>query len=270
MDDDGRKITYPIRLNRYIAICGIASRRRSDELISSGRVKVDGQIVQSLGHTLVSPASVEVDGHPIAPTRKVYIAMNKPRGVVSAVSDERERTVIDLLPAHYRQLGIFPVGRLDLDSTGLIILTNDGDLANEILHPSHGVERTYIAKLRDPMSDELLERWRGGLMIDDKFARPIKVDRVARCRDPRDAGTKFRIVLGEGFKREIRLIARALGNRVSKLKRIAFGDFYIQKLPRGGICEYNNREIMELIFGGRAVKAPPTGIGRKLQDVSEG
>lgn len=253
MSEDGSDILFPIRLNRYIAKCGEASRRHADELISSGRVAVDGAVVNSLGYTLAAPAKVEVDGREISPARHVYIVMNKPRGVVSAVSDERERTVIDLLPAHYRGRGVFPVGRLDLDSTGLIILTNDGDFANSILHPSRGIMRTYEARLRDPMDDETLERWRSGVEIDGKIAVPIKVERVENVvkyhkGDRRD----LRIVLGEGFKREIRRMADALGNRVIRLKRIGFGKIFLENLPNGAFCEYNHDELAIMILeGGR-------------------
>lgn len=258
--EDGTE--YPIRLNRYIASCGVSSRRGADELIASGSVKVDGVVVTAPGTILHAPSRVEIDGREISTKPLVYIAMNKPRGVLSAVRDKRDRTVIDLLPPRLKELGVFPVGRLDKDSEGLIILTNDGEFAQSVLHPSNGVRRTYDVTLERPVNDMYLEKWRRGTEIEGRMARPISVDRMS--------AHELRVVLGEGFKREIRLIARALGNRVSKLKRIAFGDFYIQKLPSGGICEYNNREIIELIFGGHAVNATPTGIGRKLQDVSEG
>lgn len=239
--------SFPIRLNKYIASCGASSRRGADELIADGRVSVDGELVTSLGYVLSAPADVCVDGRPIAPARRVYIAMNKPRGVLSAVRDERCATVIGLLPTRYARLGLFPVGRLDLDSEGLIILTNDGDLAQSILHPSKGVRRTYIAHLASELSDAALDAWRAGVDIGERHARPISVEREDGRLDV------CRVVLGEGFKREIREMARAIGSRVTRLKRIGFGEFFLEKLPTGAFCEYNYDEISRMIFFGGMV-----------------
>lgn len=253
---------YPIRLNRYIASCGASSRRGADELIASGAVRVDGEEVTSPGFVLQGPSFVELNGREITAKPLVYIAMNKPRGVISAVRDARDRTVIDLLPPRLRELGVFPVGRLDKDSEGLIILTNDGEFAQSVLHPSKGVNRTYDVSLVRDVAGDALERWRSGVMIEGRAARPISVERLAERR--------LRIVLGEGFKREIRLMARELDNRVVTLKRIGFGKFFLQKLPSGGICEYNAQEIIERILGSSSKRAGTMGIGTQLQDVSEG
>lgn len=232
------------RLNKYIASCGSISRRRADELIASGRVRVDG-VVATPG-TMVGPSSVvELNGEPLVPTRKVCLVMNKPRGVVSAVIDQRERTIVDTLPEEFRELGVFPVGRLDKDSEGLILLTNDGDLAQRISHPSNGVRRTYRVRLTRPIEDDGIEAWRRGAQIDGGFARPLSVER----KGP----DKLIVVLGEGFKREIRLLARALGFRVERLKRIGIGRLFLEKLPPGGFCEYNCEEVLKMIlYGGKA------------------
>jgi 23S rRNA pseudouridine2605 synthase len=175
--------------------------------------------------------------------------MNKPRGVLSAVSDERERTVIDLLPAFYRSLGVFPVGRLDRESEGLIILTNDGAFAQELIHPSKGVPRTYIVRLRYEVNEARLAEWQSGVVVGDRRRAPLEVTREADDA----AGRCFRVVLGEGFKREIRLMAGAIGNRVVRLRRVAIGKLFLEKLPVGAFCEYNCKEMLDMISSGGQV-----------------
>ncbi|GHV56534.1 pseudouridine synthase [Synergistales bacterium] len=242
---DPREISYPIRLNRYISSCGAASRRKADELIASGRVAVDGTIDVSLGQTLNKPSEVRVDGEVIGAQRLVYIVMNKPRGVLSAVSDRRDRTVMNLMPNFYRKLGIFPVGRLDKESEGLIILTNDGKFSQEIIHPSSCIKRVYMVFLSAAIGAEALDNWRDGVMIDGRLAKPIEVSRGD------ETGKIFKVVLGEGFKREIRLMVRALGSRVLKLRRIGIGNLFIKNLPLGAFNEYNYKDLSDMIkFGG--------------------
>jgi 23S rRNA pseudouridine2605 synthase len=239
------EISFPMRLNRYIASCGVASRRKADEMIKSGRVTVDGSIEESMGRVLNGNESVRVDGRDIAPAKRVYLIMNKPRGILSAVSDSRERTVLDLLPEHYGRLGVFPVGRLDKESEGLIILTNDGAFAQEIIHPSSGVRRIYSVTLRLELDARGAAEWRSGVVINDRRVRPLEIL-------PLDGvpGKRFRVVLGEGFKREIRLMAEALGNRVDRLKRTGFGNLSLEKLPAGAYNEYNYTVIRKMIRDG--------------------
>ena len=241
-------IEYPIRLNRYISACGLASRRKADELISSGRVTVDGAEERALGCVLEAPATVCVDGREISAARSVYIVMNKPRGIVSAVSDARDRTVLDLLPDFYRPLGLFPVGRLDKESEGLIILTNDGIFAQDILHPSKGVHRTYLVWLKYDLPPERLAAWRAGLEIEGRLMKPLDV----RIEDA-GGGRLCRVVLGEGYKREIRLMVIALGNRVARLRRIGIGGLLLKKLPVGSFCEYNYSGVRSMIDRGGEV-----------------
>lgn len=229
-----------VRLNRYISMCGEASRRGADELIAAGRVTIDG-VRASLGDIVPDGAVVAIDGREISPTRKIYIALNKPRGVLSAVTDERERTVIDLLPRHFTQLGVFPVGRLDKDSEGLLLITNDGDFAQRVTHPSNEVPRTYEVLLQRPITSEADARWRDGTVIDGHTAKPLELERLGARR--------YRVVLGEGFKREIRLMVREVGGHVARLRRVGIGRFFIEQLPEGSFCEYNHDEIVKKIFG---------------------
>jgi 23S rRNA pseudouridine2605 synthase len=241
-------VFYPMRLNRFIASCGVASRRKADELMMEGRVEVDGRVETSLGRVLDGPADVRIDGTPISPARKVYIIMNKPRGVLSAVSDRREETVMDLLPDFYRGLGIFPVGRLDKESEGLLVLTNDGKFAQELIHPSHGVRRTYSVLLRRNIDEKMMNEWAGGVIIDGRLAKPLALSPVGEA--PWKA---FEVTLGEGFKREIRLMVLALGNRVASLRRIRIGNLFLRKLPLGAFNEYNYDEIKRMIRDGGEV-----------------
>lgn len=244
---DVERISYPVRLNRYIASCGVAARRKAEELIRAGRVTVDGIVETSVGRVLREPASVCVDGVEIGLVRPVYIVMNKPKGVLSAVSDSRERTVMDLLPGFYGTLGLFPVGRLDKDSEGLIILTNDGEFAQGLIHPSSGVRRTYLVLLRYDLSEKNMKEWRNGVIIEGRRLKPLEVT----AAEGDETGRRFRVVLGEGFKREIRLMVQAVGNRVARLQRIAIGGLFMKRLPIGMFCEYNYVELQNMIsYGG--------------------
>jgi 23S rRNA pseudouridine2605 synthase len=244
-----RRIEFPMRLNRYLAICGIASRRKAEELITAGRVSVDGGVETSVGRVLNGPADVRVDGRAIGPVRRVYIVMNKPVGVLSAVSDARERTVMDLLPVFYGHLGLYPVGRLDKCSEGLIILTNDGRFAHNLIHPSKRVERTYLVELKYPLCGGKLEEWRDGIIVDGRLLKPAS---VSSAGEP-DAGRSFRVVLWEGVKREIRLMAGSLGNEVTGLRRIGIGRLFLNKLRNGAFCEYNYDELYGMIMLGGEV-----------------
>jgi len=240
---------YPIRLNRYLASCGVCARRKADELISSGRVYVDGKQETALGRVLASPSEVCVDGVPVAPARPVYIVMNKPRGVLSASSDDREDTVLDLLPEFYRSLRPFPVGRLDKESEGLIILTNDGQFAQELIHPSKGVKRTYLVYLRYSIDEKRMKEWQRGVIINERFVKPISVTRA----DEYAEGRCFKVVLGEGIKREIRLMAEALDNRVVRLRRVGIGKMVLRRLPLGAFNEFSRGEMSEMLMSGGEV-----------------
>ncbi|MDR1885445.1 MAG: pseudouridine synthase [Synergistaceae bacterium] len=240
---------FPVRLNRYLAVCGICARRKADVLIASGRVTVEGVAETSPGRVLDRPLDVRVDGRAAVPVRRAYIVMNKPSGVLSAVSDARERTVLDLLPDSYRPLGLYPVGRLDKDSEGLIVLTNDGKFARELIHPSRCVERTYFVTLRRALRAEKLDEWRSGVIIEGRLFKPIEVTDL----DGPARGLRFKVVLGEGVKREIRLMAASLGSSVEKLQRVGIGRLFLKKLPRGAFYEYNHKKLRDMISRGGEV-----------------
>ncbi|MDR1915815.1 MAG: rRNA pseudouridine synthase [Synergistaceae bacterium] len=246
MSDEAR-IEFPMRLNRYIALCGIAARRKAERLIISGRVTVGNVVELSPGRVLSGPEEVRVDGIVIGCARGAYIVMNKPRGVLSAVSDAREQTVLDLLPDFYRSLGVFPVGRLDSDSEGLMILTNDGKFAHKLMHPSSGVKKTYIVFLRHVLERKQMMEWTRGVIIEGRVAKPLEISPAG------DGQRCVRIVLEEGFKREIRLMAKALGNRVVRLQRIGIGALFLKKLPLGAFCEYNYEDLQNMLIKGGEV-----------------
>ncbi|MDR3279935.1 MAG: rRNA pseudouridine synthase [Synergistaceae bacterium] len=240
---------FPMRLNRYIALCGEASRRKAEALISSGLVTVDGLVERALGRVLSGGEDVRVDGRAIGVTRSVYMALNKPRGILSAVSDEHGATALDLLPEFYRNLGLYPVGRLDKDSEGLILMTNDGKFAQSVIHPSSCVKKTYVVFLRYVLDRKQMMEWSSGVIIDGKLAVPLEI----APEDGYGEGKCFRIVLAEGFKREIRLMAEAVGNKVDRLLRIGIGRMFLKYLPAGSFREYNYTELWNMISNGGEV-----------------
>ncbi|MDR1134170.1 MAG: rRNA pseudouridine synthase [Synergistaceae bacterium] len=239
------RISYPIRLNRYLALCGVASRRDADLLIASGRIRVGDDAECSPGRMVAEGEEVAVDGKAVNPAPPLYIVMNKPRGVLSAVSDARRRTVMDLLPETHRAAGLFPAGRLDLDSEGLLILTNDGKFSQSVVHPSAGVRKTYAVILERVLEEKHVKEWARGVIIDKKLLAPAELSPGRP-----DDGRHWRVVLNEGFKREIRLMAEALGNRVVRLKRIGVGNLFLDKMPAGSWREFDYDNLRNMISNG--------------------
>jgi 23S rRNA pseudouridine2605 synthase len=177
-----------MRLVKYLAHCGVASRRRAEELIAAGRVRVGGEAVADPARDVDEASGVEVDGRPVAPEPREVWIVNKPAGVVSTAREPGHRAaVVDLVDSPRR---LYPVGRLDADSTGLILVTNDGELANRLSHPRYGVQRTYRVRLRRPAAESQLRRLRNGVELDDGLTAPARVRRVS----PR----VLELTLGEG------------------------------------------------------------------------
>jgi 23S rRNA pseudouridine2605 synthase len=239
------RISYPIRLNRYLALCGAASRRDADLLISSGRVKVGNDPEPSPGRKVAEGEEVSIDGAAVKPAPPLYIVLNKPRGVLSAVSDARRRTVMDLLPEPLRNMGLFPAGRLDFDSEGLLILTNDGQFSQSIVHPSSGVRKTYDVILERALEEKRVKEWARGVIIDKKLLVPAELSPGRP-----DDGRHWRVVLTEGFKREIRLMAEALGGRVIRLRRTGVGNLFLRKMPAGSWREFDYENLRDMISNG--------------------
>lgn len=249
MSNGGAKAKETIRLNRYLALCGVGARRKVEEFITSGRVKINGVVVTEPGRQVAEGDIVEFDGAELALVAPTYLIFNKPAGVVSAVEDSRERTVIDILPPSMDHLRLFPVGRLDRDSEGLIILTNDGMFSQELIHPSAGISKTYEVELRAPLSEELLIKWREGLVIEGRLLKPISVNRM----DKPPEGRCFEVALAEGIKREIRLMARELGNDVRRLMRRRIGRLELRWLPAGEFLSVSKEELWRFIKNGKIV-----------------
>ncbi len=230
------------RLQKVLASAGVASRRDCEELIAAGRVSVNGRVVHELGtrvdlvHDLVT-----VDGKPVQPPgERTYILLHKPVGVVSTVDDPQGRpTVVDLVDVPTR---IFPVGRLDVDSEGLLILTDDGELTHHLTHPSFAVEKEYRALLDRAPTASALRDWRAGVMLEGERTAPAWVEVLDRS----DEGTWVRVVLREGRKRQIREIARLLGYTVKRLIRVREGSLLLGDLPAGSWRVLQPEEVQEL------------------------
>jgi pseudouridine synthase len=236
--DRGQIPKAPLRLQKFLSAAGFCSRRRGETLILAGRVRVNGRAVTELG-TKVTPGQdrVSVDGQPVAlETEWVYIALHKPKGVVTSCSHEGARVVTDLVAIEAR---IYPVGRLDKDSTGLLLLTNDGRLHHRLLHPSFDHEKEYEVTLAGPVADGDLDRLARGIHLDGRMTRAARVRRLA--------ANAFAIVLQEGRNRQIRRMVRALGHRVTRLKRIRVAGIVLGDLQEGRWRRLSPQEVRGLL-----------------------
>jgi len=219
-----------IRLQKWLSQSGIASRRKAEEMILAGDVAVNGVIVTELGTRADTDSDVvTVKGKPCELIRaKVYMALHKPEGVVTTVTDPYDRpTVMDFIPAG---TPCFPVGRLDFETSGLIILTNDGEFAQLLTHPKHGYVKTYVAKVKGIPTREALASFRSGLKIDGELTAPCEVELVTSKKEP---NAKLRIRLQEGRNRQVRKMCDAIGHPVISLKRVEVGPIKLGSLGRG-------------------------------------
>jgi 23S rRNA pseudouridine2605 synthase len=230
------------RLNKILAHAGVGSRRHVEELITAGRISVDGDVVRELG-TKVDPATqrVAVDGNPVAVERPVYWVVNKPRGYLCTNNDPSGRPLaLDLVP-HIEQR-VYTVGRLDEDSEGLLLLTNDGDLAFRLMHPRFGVEKTYLVQVAGrPTRDELNQLLKGVWLSDGH----VKAQRIKTLKSQGDS-LWLQIVLNEGKNREIRRMLAKLGHKVMRLRRVALGPVLLDRLPKGKARRLKPQELTAL------------------------
>ena len=216
-----------MRLARYLAHCGVASRRRAEELIAAGHVRVDGERVTDPARAVSEGDDVTVRGQPVAPEHHEYHLVNKPVGFVSTARDPGRRPkVTDLVRSSGR---MYPVGRLDADSSGLILLTNDGELANRLMHPSFEVPKAYRAWVKGRVSERELRDMRAGLALEDGPTAPAKA-RIVRGDRNR---TLLEITIHEGRKRQVRRMCEAVGHRVIELERVGFGPLRLGRLAPG-------------------------------------
>jgi 23S rRNA pseudouridine2605 synthase/23S rRNA pseudouridine2604 synthase len=227
-----------MRLQKFLAAAGVCSRRRAEDLIRAGRVRINGQVVAELGaKTDPQTDRVSVDGQTVTPTQRlIYIALNKPRGYVSSCRHVGKKIVLDLVNVPER---VYPVGRLDKESTGLLLLTNDGRLHLKLSHPSFDHEKEYEVVVERPISDGALRRMAEGMPILNTPTRPAEVHRTGERR--------FRIVLKEGRNRQIRRMVSRLGNEVVDLRRIRVAHIRLDRLAEGKWRYLTDPEVQALL-----------------------
>lgn len=230
-----------VRINKYIASTGSISRRKADELLREGRIAVNGKKAL-LGDTIdPDNDTVTIDGKPALPQKPVYLAMYKPRNVVTTLHDpEGRRCVKDLIPGRYD--GVFPVGRLDFDAEGLLILTNDGRLAHTLHHPSHDVPKTYIVSLMPEAKPEQLIKMEQGITLDGRKTRPAQIELLHHI----EGASLLRITLRQGLKNQIKRMAKAVGLQVVSIKRISVGPISVEGMTSGQVRELKSFELEKL------------------------
>jgi 23S rRNA pseudouridine2605 synthase len=225
----------PVRLNRYLASAGVGSRRAVDELIRDARVTVNGSVAE-LGASVGEGDQVRVDGRPVSAKRQAWVLLNKPAGVVTTANDPQGRpTVLDLVGSPLR---LFPVGRLDMDTTGALLLTNDGLLAHRLMHPSHEVDKVYVADVEGRPDATALERLRSGVELDDGRTAPAQVRELAPGR--------IELRIHEGRNRQVRRMCEAVGHPVLRLHRSAYAGLTVEGLARGQWRELGPGELDRL------------------------
>jgi 23S rRNA pseudouridine2605 synthase len=231
------------RLQKVIAHAGIASRRKAEQLIAEGHVKVNGKVVKELGLKVSSSDKVEVDGIPLEREEPVYILLYKPRGVISSVKDEKGRKVVtDLLPEIKER--VYPVGRLDFDTSGLLLMTNDGEFANLLMHPKNEVEKVYVAKIKGIPPREKLKSLERGVRLEDGKTAPARVKVLSI--DKKKNTAIIELVIHEGRNRQVRRMLEAIGHPVMKLKRERYGFLTLQGLTAGDARELTAHEVKQL------------------------
>ncbi|WP_163531019.1 pseudouridine synthase [Halobacillus ihumii] len=231
------------RLQKVIAHAGVASRRKAEKMITDGKVTVNGKVVKELGTKVSSNDDVEVEGVPLTKEVPVYYLLYKPRGVISSVNDDKGRKVVtDYLPDVEER--IFPIGRLDYDTSGILLLTNDGEFANLLMHPSHEVDKVYIVKTKGIPDDEQLKRFKKGVTIEDETFKAVHSKVLSTDRKKNSA--IIQVILHEGKNRQIRKMFEGLGYPVDKLKRERYGSLTLQGLNAGDYRPLKPHEIKQL------------------------
>lgn len=231
-----------MRLQKYLAACGVASRRTAEKMIADGRISVDGAVITEMGVQVEIGQDIRVDGKLVTPEpEKKYIMYHKPAGEVTTASDPEGRaTVLD----KFRDFPVrlYPVGRLDYDSEGLLLLTNDGDLTERVLHPSHEVEKVYLARVSNQLTAEEARKLENGVMVDGRRTARAKV----KILGFKNLYTDILVSIHEGRNRQVRKMVAAVGHEVVMLRRIRFGPLKLGELPRGMWRELTEEELREL------------------------
>ena len=230
-----------MRINKYLATCGLAGRRACEQFIKDGRVKLNGKTVSSLATQVEENDYVTVDGKRAEPIHKhIYVMLNKPKGYITTTSDEKGRkTVMELLGNKFSGKRLFPVGRLDYDTEGLLLLTTDGDLSNRISHPRNEITKTYIAKVEGEVSEEELNTLRDGVVLDGVKTNHSRISVLASD----ETVTRLEVVISEGRNRQVRRMFEAINRQVVFLKRVAVGELKLGGLGRGQWRELKPSEV---------------------------
>lgn len=233
------------RLQKVMAEAGVASRRASEKLIATGHVQVNGQTVTTLGTKVTAKDKIEVDGVPLHREKQVYYLLNKPRSVISSAHDEKgRRTVVDILREDEIEERIYPVGRLDYDTTGLLLLTNDGALANKMMHPKFAVDKTYVAKVKGLISNDDLKQLRTGVKVDGRRTKPAKTRLKGTDREKKTSIVQ--LTIHEGHYHQVKRMLAAVGHPVIKLHRESYGFLNLQGVQPGDYRELRPEEVKRL------------------------
>jgi len=228
-----------MRLQKYMASCGVASRRKAEEIIQEGRVAVNGKTVTELGFKIQAEDSVKVDGKRIRPKNRVYIVFNKPEGCISAAADDKGRPTVTDMIGESAGARVFPVGRLDFNTTGCLLMTNDGEWANKITHPKFMVQKAYTAKLKGRLESSALNKLKKGIRIENRMVRPLKVYASSKNR----ANDAVTIVITEGLNHQVKKMLAAVGSQVVRLRRDSVGIVTIKGLPGGRWRHLTKEEV---------------------------
>lgn len=234
------------RLQKVMASCGVASRRKCEEIILSGKVKVNGKIVTELGTKVSSKDMIQVDGKPISKEIKVYYVLYKPTGYLTAVSDKLgRRLVMDLLPAEVKKANrVFPIGRLDYDTSGVLLITNDGDLSYRLTRSAKEIEKIYQVRVEGIINQNAVNRLMHGILLDGVMTKRAKVDIISM--DKENQSTLLNLTITEGRNRQVRRMCEEIGFPVKKLKRISFGGVTLDGLSVGECRALKPHEIKVL------------------------
>lgn len=234
------------RLQKVIASSGITSRRKAEELIVNGKVKVNGKVVTELGTKVDSKDTIEVNNKIIEKEEKEYYLLNKPRGVITSTSDDKGRTtVVDLIDTNSR---IYPVGRLDYDTTGALLLTNDGEFANILTHPKNNIDKVYLAKLNGIIKGEQINKLKDGVMLDNVLIKPSRVK--LKKTDPVKNTSMVEITIHEGKNHEVKRLFESVGFLVDKLTRERIGIFNLEGLKSGEYRKLTLKEV-QIVYGNK-------------------
>lgn len=234
------------RLQKVLAQANIASRRKSESIILEGRVKVNGEVIKELGFQVNPSDQIEVDGEKIERAEHLYFLLNKPTGYVSTTKDEKNRpTVMDLLSDEHKKVRLYPVGRLDFDTAGLLLITNDGELTKRLTHPQHEIEKEYLVRVDAIVIRKKIVELRNGVIIDDNYKAKPKEVRLLEL-DKQNQSSLLSMTLVEGKNKQVRKMIQAIGHKVKKLTRIRYDFLTLEGVERGNYRSLKIHEVKQL------------------------